>query len=134
MHVAQQLERFYSLADTAKSARCRMKRRLMSGPLADGSYSTIRALVLSVGGNTRDQAWVSELVRAGEIMIIDGRLRLPAASPKKTLEKVLMDLQRALDAACDHTEPGLAQLARKMSAMLDDWCDRDHTSEQEDEA
>ena len=81
-----------------------LKKRLAMYALLDGhEIRSMRVLAERVGGNTKDAAWASDAVKAGEIVLVDGTLRLPDAVAARhetrsihVVRKQLLDLIEAV--------------------------------------
>lgn len=71
------------------------KRRALFSVLQGREHSSITTLVAAVGGNTKLRAWVSQAIADGEIVRVNGSLRLPDSrdgEPKATDQRRLWGL------------------------------------------
>lgn len=73
-----EMRRFFDYVTRTSRIDAQERRRSMHRPLSGHACRNIKALVAAVDGNTRDQAWASDALKAGEIVRLpDGALALP---------------------------------------------------------
>ena len=77
------------------------KRLAMFSHLDGHEVKSAVDLAARVAGNTKDRAWISQAIRDGEIVIMNGTLRLPeavaAAHPARSLPRLRDELAKIVD-------------------------------------
>ncbi len=67
----------YVTSNTKPSAQA--KRMSLFAHLSRREFTSAKALVKAVNGNTRDEAWVAQAIKDGEIMLVGAVLTIPSA-------------------------------------------------------